>query len=94
MSKQFPECPLFNHKTCREAHNLKVCAIVRKDKVCLKKHQKSEETHVEFKGAAKQRGDKDLELTLNKTNRINIADCKMVALEYRPHHRPGGERSI
>jgi hypothetical protein len=36
MSKQYPECPLFNHENCKELHNRKVCAIVRKDKACLR----------------------------------------------------------
>lgn len=40
MSKRFPECPLYNHNTCKDANNPKVCAIVRKDKECLRKHQK------------------------------------------------------
>jgi len=51
MSKQYPECPLYNHENCKELHNRKVCAIVRKDKVCLrnipkagKKTQKRKET--------------------------------------------------
>jgi len=29
MSKQYPECPLYNHVNCREIDNRKVCAIVR-----------------------------------------------------------------
>ncbi len=37
MSKHHPECPMYNHDTCRELHNQKVCAIARKDKTCLKK---------------------------------------------------------
>ena len=41
MSKQYPECPLFNHATCKELHNRKVCAIIRKDKKCLRKLPKS-----------------------------------------------------
>ena len=41
MSKKYPECPLYNHSNCRELHNPKLCAIVRKDKICLKKHQKA-----------------------------------------------------
>ena len=41
MSKQYPECPLYNHVNCREIDNKKVCAIVRKDKNCLKKPPKS-----------------------------------------------------
>ncbi len=36
MFKQFPECPLFNHNNCRELDNLKLCAIVREDKACLR----------------------------------------------------------
>jgi hypothetical protein len=35
MSKKYPECPLYNHDTCKELYNQKVCAIVRKDKTCL-----------------------------------------------------------
>ena len=41
MSEQYPECPLSNHINCREIDNPKVCAIVRKDKKCLKKLHKS-----------------------------------------------------
>ena len=41
MSKQYPECPLYNHVNCREIDNKKVCAIVRKDKKCLRKLHKS-----------------------------------------------------
>ena len=40
MSKQYPECPLYNHATCRELHNPKLCAIIREDQICLKKQQK------------------------------------------------------
>ena len=40
MSKQHPECPLYNHATCKELHNQKLCAIIREDKTCLKKQQK------------------------------------------------------
>jgi len=36
MSKQYSECPLFNHENCKEYYNRKVCAIVRKDKACLR----------------------------------------------------------
>jgi hypothetical protein len=41
MSKQHPECPLYNHATCKELHNPKLCAIIREDKTCFKKQQKS-----------------------------------------------------
>jgi len=37
MSKEYPECPLVNHSNCRELHSPKLCAIVRKDKTCLRK---------------------------------------------------------
>jgi len=40
MSKQYPECPLYNHATCKELHNPKLCAIIRDDKTCFKKQQK------------------------------------------------------
>jgi hypothetical protein len=40
MSKQYPECPLYNHATCKELHNPKLCAIIRDDKTCHKKQQK------------------------------------------------------
>ncbi len=38
MSKQYTECPLYNHNNCKELDNPKVCAIIRKDNICLKKH--------------------------------------------------------
>ena len=41
MSKKYPECPLYNHDTCKELHNPKLCAIIRKDKICLRKLPKS-----------------------------------------------------
>ena len=41
MSKQYPECPLYNHANCRELHNPKLCALVRKDKKCLRKLSKN-----------------------------------------------------
>ena len=37
MSKKHPECPLFNHSHCKDYGNPKLCAIVRDDKVCVKK---------------------------------------------------------
>jgi len=27
MSKKYPECPLYNHSSCRDCGNPKVCAI-------------------------------------------------------------------
>jgi hypothetical protein len=37
MSKKYPECPLYNHNNCKDLHIPKLCAIVRKDKICFKK---------------------------------------------------------
>ncbi len=37
MSKKHPECPLYNPLNCKEYYNPKLCAFVRKDRVCLKK---------------------------------------------------------
>jgi hypothetical protein len=36
MSKQCPQCPLYNHSSCKELDNPTLCALVRKDKTCLK----------------------------------------------------------
>ncbi|MBF0234903.1 MAG: hypothetical protein HQK65_17995 [Desulfamplus sp.] len=47
MSKQYPECPLYNHVTCKDLHNPKVCAIVREDKNCFKKRQKHKINDIE-----------------------------------------------
>lgn len=43
MSKQHPECPLYNHLSCKEIDNPKVCALVREDKTCLRELPKSKE---------------------------------------------------
>jgi hypothetical protein len=37
MSEKNPECPLYNPLNCKEYHNPKLCAFVRRDKACLKK---------------------------------------------------------
>lgn len=47
MSKQHPECPLYNHATCKELHNPKLCAIIREDKTCFKKQQKTKKEMVD-----------------------------------------------
>jgi hypothetical protein len=41
MSKKYPECPLVNPYNCREIDNRNVCALVRKDKDCLRELRKS-----------------------------------------------------
>jgi len=43
MSKMYPECPLYNHNNCKDLHNPNLCAIVRKDKKCIKKNPTPEE---------------------------------------------------
>ena len=40
MSKKYPECPLYDHSNCKKIDKPDVCAIVRKDKQCLKKLRK------------------------------------------------------
>ena len=57
MSKQYPECPLFNHENCKEYYNRKVCAVVRKDRICLRdipKLGKKAGNRKESKDAAKR----------------------------------------
>jgi len=41
MSKRYPECPLYDHSNCRDCYNPKLCAIVRENKVCIKKKARS-----------------------------------------------------
>ncbi len=48
MSKMYPECPLYNHNNCKDFYNPKLCAIVRKDKKCIKKNPIPEETETEM----------------------------------------------
>jgi hypothetical protein len=42
MSVKHPECPLYNHDNCRELDNPKLCALVREDKICIRKESKPE----------------------------------------------------
>ena len=41
MSKQYPECPLYNHNNCRQFNNPKICAIVKNDNECLRERYKN-----------------------------------------------------
>jgi hypothetical protein len=50
MSEKNPECPLYNPLNCKEYHNPKLCAFVRKDKACLKKKKPKAEQDAEMKG--------------------------------------------
>ena len=45
MSKRYPECPLYDHNNCRDLHIPKICAIIREDKTCLRKPQKTSKKH-------------------------------------------------
>jgi len=47
MSEKHPECPLYNPLNCKEYYNPKLCAFVRKDKVCLKKKKPKPKTKKE-----------------------------------------------
>ncbi len=48
MSEKHPECPLYNPLNCKEYYNPKLCAFVKKDKVCLKKKETEKETKIEI----------------------------------------------
>mgnify|MGYP001492110954 FL=1 len=50
MSEKNPECPLYNPLNCKEYHNPKLCAFVRKDSVCRKK-AKPQASKVKAKGS-------------------------------------------
>ena len=71
MSKRYPECPLYNHDNCKDLHIPKVCAIIREDKICLRKYRKGRKTaeksntpslSPEFKEAVKRIKNKEPEL--------------------------------
>jgi len=49
MSEKNPECPLYNPLNCKEYYNPKLCAFVRKDRICLKK-KKTKTKHKEDSG--------------------------------------------
>ena len=51
MSEKHPECPLYNPLNCKEYYNPKVCAFVKKDRICLKK--KKGKTKGKTKGTEK-----------------------------------------
>ena len=44
MSEKHPECPLYNPLNCKEYYNPKLCAFVRKDRICLKKKKPVKKT--------------------------------------------------
>ena len=37
MSRKHPECPMYNHDNWREFYSPKIFAVVKEDKICLKK---------------------------------------------------------
>ena len=48
MSEHYPECPLYNHNNCKELCSPNLCAIVRKDKTCLRKIKGPKEQKTEM----------------------------------------------
>ncbi len=36
---------MYNHNNCKDLHLPEVCAIIRKDKICLGKHRPSKKKH-------------------------------------------------
>ncbi len=44
MSKKHPECPLYNHANCKDYYNPILCAIIREDKICVKKAKDKEKS--------------------------------------------------
>jgi len=42
MSKKYAECPLYNHDNCKDFCNPRLCAVVREDKICIKKAKETE----------------------------------------------------
>jgi hypothetical protein len=51
MADKHPECPLYNPMNCKEFFNPKVCAVARKDKVCMKRKKAKESTPGREEGA-------------------------------------------
>lgn len=54
MSAKNPECPLYNPLNCKEYYNPRLCAFVRKDKVCLKKKKPKPKAKQEAEEKVKQ----------------------------------------
>jgi hypothetical protein len=52
MSEKHPECPLYNPLNCKEYYNPKICAFVRKDKICLKKKKPKAKAKAEVEAGA------------------------------------------
>ena len=47
MSEHYPECPLYNHNHCKKLYGPNLCAIVRKDKTCIRKIKRPKEHKTE-----------------------------------------------
>jgi len=74
MSKMYPECPLYNHDNCKDLHNQKLCAIVRKDKKCIKKNPITEETETEIFSTGLPKGLIERVKTFCDENEMTIQD--------------------
>lgn len=88
MSKHHPECPVYNHNNCRDLHSPKICAIVRKDKICLRKQQKSRKT--DFKETVKQIKNQKSKLEFFEKTK----ECRVRHLHYRGDKRKGAIKDI
>jgi len=51
MSVKYPECPLYNPINCKEYYNPKLCAFVKKDKICLKKNKTKNTAKQKYDGS-------------------------------------------
>jgi hypothetical protein len=76
MSKHHPECPQYNHDNCKELHNQKVCAIVRKDKTCLKEFSKTRNKAQNKNPSIKKQQKERQHIRKNSENEIEDACLK------------------
>ena len=74
MSEHYPECPLYNHNHCKALYGPDLCAIVRKDKTCLRKikRPKEQKTEVVSISAIVSRGLHEKVKAFCATNKITI----------------------
>ena len=70
MSKKHPECPLFKHGNCKELYNQQLCAIVREDKICLKKQRRK--VHAEFIETVKRIKDNEPDAIVDKDHKVSF----------------------
>ena len=83
MSEHYPECPLYNHDHCKELYSPILCAIVRKDKTCLRKikRPKDQKTEMVAISAIVSRGLHEKVKAYCATNKITIQSLVIDALQ-------------